>query len=68
MPICQTLAPHYDRTPSKIKERVLGHVPIRGVPKWDAMWKAFAELGEIGWIGEKRPRMVAVQAAGYAAL
>ncbi len=31
-----------------------------------AMWKAFAELGEIGWIGEKRPRMVAVQAAGCA--
>ncbi len=31
-----------------------------------AMWKAFAELGEIGWIGPKRPRMVAVQAAGCA--
>ncbi|MFQ5958899.1 MAG: pyridoxal-phosphate dependent enzyme, partial [Alphaproteobacteria bacterium] len=30
------------------------------------MWKAFAELGEIGWIGPKRPRMVAVQAAGCA--
>jgi threonine synthase len=30
------------------------------------MWKAFAELGEIGWIGAKRPRMVAVQAAGCA--
>ncbi|MCH9018898.1 MAG: threonine synthase [Proteobacteria bacterium] len=30
------------------------------------MWKAFAELGEIGWIGSKRPRMVAVQAAGCA--
>jgi threonine synthase len=28
------------------------------------MWKAFAELGKIGWIGPKRPRMVAVQAAG----
>ncbi len=31
-----------------------------------AMWKAFAELGEIGWIGDKRPRMVAVQATGCA--
>ena len=31
-----------------------------------AMWKAFAELGEIGWIGAKRPRMVAVQATGCA--
>jgi threonine synthase len=30
------------------------------------MWKAFAELAQIGWIGTKRPRMVAVQAAGCA--
>jgi len=30
------------------------------------MWKAFAELAAIGWLGEKRPRMVAVQAAGCA--
>jgi threonine synthase len=30
------------------------------------MWKAFAELAAIGWIGPKRPRMVVVQAAGCA--
>jgi threonine synthase len=30
------------------------------------MWKAFAELGAIGFIGAKRPRMVAVQASGCA--
>jgi threonine synthase len=30
------------------------------------MWKAFNELEAIGWIGSKRPRMVAVQAAGCA--
>jgi threonine synthase len=30
------------------------------------MWKAFAELETIGFIGSKRPRMVAVQAAGCA--
>ena len=30
------------------------------------MWKAFAELEAIGWIGSKRPRMVAVQATGCA--
>ncbi len=30
------------------------------------MWKAFDELEEMGWIGKKRPRMVAVQAAGCA--
>lgn len=27
------------------------------------MWKAFAELEALGWIGAKRPRMVAVQSA-----
>ncbi len=30
------------------------------------MWKAFAELEAIGWLGLKRPRMVAVQAEGCA--
>ena len=30
------------------------------------MWKAFAELEAIGFIGSKRPRMVAVQAEGCA--
>lgn len=30
------------------------------------MWKAFAELEALGWIGAKRPRMFAVQAAGCA--
>lgn len=30
------------------------------------MWKAFNELEAIGWIGSKRPRMVAVQAEGCA--
>jgi threonine synthase len=30
------------------------------------MWKAFEELEAIGWIGSKRPRMVAVQSEGCA--
>lgn len=30
------------------------------------MWKAFAEMEQMGWIGSKRPRMVSVQAAGCA--
>ncbi len=30
------------------------------------MWKAFAELEAIGWIGAERPRMVAVQSSGCA--
>jgi threonine synthase len=28
------------------------------------MWKAFAELEELGWIDRQRPRMIAVQAKG----
>jgi threonine synthase len=28
------------------------------------MWKAFAEMEALGWIGPKRPKMVAVQATG----
>jgi threonine synthase len=31
-----------------------------------AMWKAFDELEQLGWIDGKRPLMVAVQAAGCA--
>ena len=30
------------------------------------MWKAFAEMEKMGWIGSHRPRMVTVQAAGCA--
>ncbi len=30
------------------------------------MWKAFDEMQQLGWIGEKRPRMVVVQAEGCA--
>jgi len=30
------------------------------------MWKAFAEMEALGWIGPKRPRMVTVQADGCA--
>lgn len=30
------------------------------------MWKAFAEMEELGWIGPQRPRMISVQAAGCA--
>jgi len=30
------------------------------------MWKAFAEMEALGWIGPERPKMIAVQAAGCA--
>jgi len=32
------------------------------------MWKAFAEMEEMGWIGSKRPRMISVQSDGCAPL
>src|SRR2546423_1733931 len=32
------------------------------------MWKAFAELEALGWIGRKRPKMVVVQSTGCAPL
>jgi threonine synthase len=31
-----------------------------------AMWKAFDEMEELGWIGSERPKMITVQAAGCA--
>jgi threonine synthase len=30
------------------------------------MWKAFDEMAELGWMGERRPRMFAVQSTGCA--
>src|SRR4030088_2477309 len=30
------------------------------------MWKAFDEMEELGWIGSERPKMIAVQGAGWA--
>jgi threonine synthase len=30
------------------------------------MWKAFAEMEALGWIGSERPKMIAVQASGCA--
>ncbi len=40
--------------------------PTGGGTGMIGMWKAFAELGAIGWLGQKRPRMVAVQSTGCA--
>ncbi|MBL9099342.1 MAG: threonine synthase [Myxococcales bacterium] len=40
--------------------------PTGGGTGMIGMWKAFAELEALGWIGSKRPRMVAVQAEGCA--
>ncbi|MGE0154671.1 MAG: threonine synthase [Reyranellaceae bacterium] len=40
--------------------------PTGGGTGMIGMWKAFAELEAIGWLGRKRPRMIAVQATGCA--
>ena len=40
------------------------YYPTGGGTGFIGMWKAFAELQAIGWIGAKRPRMVAVQSTG----
>jgi threonine synthase len=40
------------------------YYPTGGGTGFIGMWKAFAELEAIGWIGAKRPRMVAVQSTG----
>jgi threonine synthase len=38
--------------------------PTGGGTGFIGMWKAFAELEALGWISDKRPRMVAVQTLG----
>lgn len=38
--------------------------PTGGGTGFIGMWKAFDELEAIGWIGSKRPRMIAVQTTG----
>ena len=40
--------------------------PTGGGTGMVGMWKAFAELEALGWIGPKRPRMVTVQPTGCA--
>jgi threonine synthase len=42
------------------------YYPTGGGTGLIGMWKAFAELEAIGFIGSRRPRMVAVQASGCA--
>jgi threonine synthase len=48
------------RVPDVIMCPTGGGVALIGI------WKALGELAELGWIGPKRPRLVAVQAAGCA--
>lgn len=56
----------------EIYEQLGGHLPdamiypTGGGTGLIGMWKAFAEMADLGWIGEERPRMFSVQAAGCA--
>ena len=40
------------------------YYPTGGGTGFIGMWKAFKELQHLGWLGDKLPRMVAVQAVG----
>jgi len=40
--------------------------PVGGGEAMIGMWKAFQEMEWLGWVGGKRPKMIAVQAAGCA--
>jgi threonine synthase len=40
--------------------------PCGGGVGFIGMWKAFAELEQLGWIGRERPKMISVQAEGCA--
>ncbi|WP_416508983.1 pyridoxal-phosphate dependent enzyme, partial [Klebsiella pneumoniae] len=55
-----TLMKHMQRAGHRVIALIGGGTGLIG------MWKAFAELEALGWIGPKRPRMVAVQAEGCA--
>jgi threonine synthase len=50
--------------PSELPDVIL--YPAGGGTGLIGMWKAFDEMEALGWIGKKRPRMFAVQAAGCA--
>ena len=42
------------------------YYPTGGGTGFIGMWKAFAELEAMGWVGSRKPRMVAVQTTGCA--
>lgn len=74
---CSTLREPYRLEGKKIMayevvEQLHGRVPdamiypTGGGTGLIGMWKAFEEMQQLGWIGERRPRMFAVQAMGCA--
>ncbi|HEV2348392.1 MAG TPA: threonine synthase [Terriglobia bacterium] len=54
----------YEQLDEKLPDAMI--YPTGGGTGLIGMWKAFAEMNELGWIGSKRPKMFSVQAAGCA--
>ena len=54
----------YEQLGGRLPDVIL--YPTGGGTGLVGMWKAFAELEALGWIGAERPRMISVQAAGCA--
>lgn len=56
----------YEQLGGRLPDAVV--YPAGGGTGLIGMWRAFGEMQHLGWIGERRPRMYAVQAAGCAPL
>jgi threonine synthase len=56
----------FEQLGGKLPEAII--FPCGGGVGVIAMWKAFEEMEELGWISVQRPKMIAVQAAGCAPL
>ena len=54
----------YEQLGGRLPDVIL--YPTGGGTGLIGMWKAFEEMQAVGWIGEERPRMISVQAAGCA--
>jgi threonine synthase len=54
----------FEQLQSRLPDVIL--YPTGGGTGMVGMWKAFAEMEALGWIDERRPRMVSVQSSGCA--
>jgi threonine synthase len=54
----------YEQFDGKLPDAII--YPTGGGTGLVGMWKAFAEMQELGWIGSERPKMYCVQAEGCA--
>lgn len=54
----------YEQLGGRLPDAIL--YPTGGGVGLIGMWKAFAEIETLGWVGRERPKMVAVQARGCA--